>query len=295
MVFADIPAVLGNRYAIQPFTLIGCRFSNGTFDDSNWSVNWDSCDGAVVYNNQFLKTQAACTLASGAMTSGYARGAAIVQNVIERTNTASTAALDLGGDGKTQSFTTFIEFHNTLPGAGGQGANIARTNRAYADVAGAAGVQKRITSRFNIYHDYNMKTDTFTTNTSVSGRTGNWRSRYHVGDRGNVSVLGDDTAQGVNLGGASWLGEVWPSDGKPSAASISFTANAAGISGAGGGDYRLSGGANDAYGRVGGSSSSGLSIGGGAASLAVLKYDMAGTLRKADGNGAAGAYERTDI
>ncbi|MFD1610967.1 hypothetical protein ACFSCW_04040 [Sphingomonas tabacisoli] len=293
LLFEDMPAVLANRYAIQPFTLIGCRFANGFFDDGNWSVNWDSCDGGVICNTQFLKTQAACVLASGALPGGYARGFALVQNVIERTNTASSPALQLGADGTTQAFTNFVEFHNTLPGAGGAGANIGRTNRAYADVAGAAGVLKRITSRFNVWYDCNIKTDTFTTNTTASGRTGNWRSRYHVGDRGNVSVLGDDQGFAVSASGTTWLGEVWPGDGKASAASIGFVNNAAGTSGAG--DYRVTGGSNDAYGRVAGSSSSGVTIGGAAVPLAALRFDIAGVARKTDGNGAAGAYERTDI
>jgi hypothetical protein len=276
VLFEDMPAALGNRFAIQPFTLIGCRFVNGAFDDSNWVANWDSCDGGVIYNCQFLKEQAPCQLGGG-----YTRGFALVQNVIERTNTANSPALQIGGDTTTLPFDNVIEYHNTIPGAGAAGANIGRTNRAYADVAGAAGVNKRITSRFNLWYDYNVKTDTFTGNTTATGRTGNWRVRYHVGDRGNVSVLGDDTGSGVNASGGTWAGEVWDADGKASGATVTFTNNAAGTGGAGGGDYTLTGASNDAYGRV-------------ASGAAALAYDMAGRPRRTDGSGAAGAYERTD-
>lgn len=149
----------------------------------------------------------------------------------------------------------------------------------YSDVAAAAGVQKRMTSRFNIFHDFNVKTDTFTTVTSVTGRTGNWRYRYQVGCEGNVCVLGGDDGT-TAPSPVSWLGDHWPASSKPGAATVTYAAFAAGTAGAGGGDYALTGVSNDAYGRV-------------ASGQGVLRYDHSGTVRRHDGTGAAGAYERT--
>lgn len=299
VVFTDIAGPSSaNAVPVQPFTLIGCRLANCHPTDGTWVSGgaWDSLDGAIVYNNQLLKLQNACVFASGDMTAGYSRGIAIVQNIFERTNTANIPCLMIGGDDAVQPFDNVIDFHNSIPGAATAGSSIARTNRCYADVAGSAGVLKRVTSRFNLWHDYNVKTDTFTAKTSVSGRTGNWRVRYNAGNRGNVAVLGgDDGAVAADASGASWLGEYWPADGKPGGASVAFASNSAGPVGGGGGSYTLTGGGNDAYARVASAGASGISIGGAPVSLALLRYDQAGTARKADGMGAAGAFERTDI
>ncbi|NNM76653.1 hypothetical protein HJG53_07040 [Sphingomonas sp. ID1715] len=273
----------GNQKGIMPWAVIGCRFVNWAVNDSPWSgaTNLDTTDGCVIYNNSFMKMQVISSI--GAASSGsltYAsRGAAIVQNVFERNSTASTAASGFSNDGNTIPLDNINEFHNTYPGAGGAGANIGRTNRCYSDVAAAAGVQKHMLSKYNIFYDFNVKTDTFTSITTVTGRTGNWRYRHQVGCAGNVCILGGDDST-TTPSATSWLGDYWPASSKAAASTVAFTSNLAGTGGAGSGTYTLTQGSNDAYSRV-------------AAGAGALRFDLGGALRRTDGSGAAGAFERT--
>lgn len=271
---------VGNANGIYPWTLIGCTFANWQVQDNQWSfaANLDTLDGGIVYNNRFTKMQTACLIASDGAPPYAARGLAIVQNVFERSGTPSTAALGIGNDGQVAPFANINEHHNTIPGTAGS-SSIARTNRAYADAAGAVGVQKRMTSRFNLFHEFNVKSDSFTSVTAVTGRTGAWRYRYQVGCAGNVVVAGGSDGT-TAPGEASWLGDAWPADARPSGAAVTFANNAAGTGGAGGGDYALTGVGNHAYARV-------------RPGAGVLRYDLGGNARANDGSGAAGAFERS--
>lgn len=253
-------------------------------------VNAFGHDGGVIANNRLSKQSFANSLAQDRALNGFAR----VQNVFETAGVPSITCWGIGNDGKVAPFAEFVSMHNSVPGTGIGGANIGRQNACYADVTGAAGVQKTMTEMFDILHNRNSKGDTFTGNTpgtvTNTGRTGTWRYRYGVGSLGNVVVTGDaqsGAASAPNPDGAggngNWTGEYWEPGSVLVAgeANVVFVDNRAGSAGAGGGDYRLaeSGGGHAARGRV-------------PAGRAVLKFDLAGLPRRNDGTGAAGAYER---
>jgi hypothetical protein len=256
--------------------IIGCRFKRHTVNP-NAGGNFDPSDGGVIYNNWFRD----CRLANFLLGEiAYSRGLAIIQNVFERDAVSvSISAINLGGDGASVAVSNVVMQHNTIPGDDSG----CRLNVAYADVAGAAGVIKNVEMRFNLLCQYNCKTDTYTGGTSVTGRVGNWRRRYTVGDLGNVVLQGDTGSSSStipNPDGGSWLGEAWPAATyNVGAANVTFTDLKAGAGRAGSGVYSLTGGSNAAYAQV-------------PAGLSVLAYDIAGVARKTDGAGAAGAYER---
>jgi hypothetical protein len=300
LVANDLPLAnltAGFAAGMIPHTLIGLDVANWAFNDALQSANQDTVDGGVVVNCKFMKLQGPCSVATGGGTANWTRGFLLLQNVFERCKTANTPALAIGNDGTTVPFVNFVEHYTTIPGQGVAGANASRTNRVYADTA--VGVIKRMTTRFSLFYDFNSKSDTFQTAApGVSGRTGNWRYRYHVGNRGNVVKLGGDDgsiAPDPSGGGnsAGWLGEVWPADGKPGAAAVTFVNDQSGTANNGGGDYRIQTATSDAYARVAGPTTSLTTHNGAAVALTALTYDLAGVARRIDGSGAAGAYETT--
>lgn len=255
----------------------------GPVIDDNAAANANALpiDGGILANNRFLNQKASNALGTAKPLSGFAR----VQNVFEMAGVASAAAWAIGNDGNVQPIANFVSMHNTVPGVGVGSSNIGRQNAVYADVAGAAGVQKTMVERFDLLHQRNCKTDTFIGATTATGRTGNWRYRYGVGNLGVVAVTGDATAglgAAADPSGGNWSGEYLEPGSTWAAgeANVGFVDNKAGTAGAGGGDYRLSGAGNAAFGRV-------------PAGLSVLRFDLGGGARRQDGTGAAGAYERT--
>lgn len=241
-------------------------------------VNHDTLDGSVLVNNVTRNLQSATTLAS---VRNISKGLALIQNVIEK-STVAGVALQISADGATNTVDNVVMFHNTIPG----GTEDARFNGFYNDVAGAVGVQKKGCLKFNIFSKFNTKTDTYTTNTAVTGRTGNWERIYTVGDDGNVVMAGatsGETAPGYSGPPGNWLGEYWEagSSTNTTKAAIGFTDDKAGGPGFTGlGTYSLTGPVNAAYNRV-------------RANRAVCAFDIVGVARRNDGTGAAGAYERT--
>lgn len=270
---------------VKPFTMIGCRFKRIAFIENNYASipNLDSSDGAVIANNRLLDVRLASVWGN---LQNITRGFALVQNVLERAVAASSIpALQVGGDDAARPMANVVMAHNTIPGVD----TGARLNNFYNDSAGSVGVIKRGVQLFNIWAEYNCKTDTFTTKTTLRGRVGNWRNRYGVDYAGNVIINGDSNGGGGGAGfgavdpdGGNWLGEYMPPGNvlKAGVANVPFVNNKSGAAGAGGGDYALSGAANAAYARV-------------PAGMAVLSYDLAGVARLNDGSGAAGAHERT--
>lgn len=260
-------------YVVHPRAIIGCTLPKGALTEPNLATipNLDASDGGIIANNI---VHSAATVSQLFHLQAVTRGFALVQNVIEHISN-TTAALQVSADGSVLAVANFLDFHNTVVGE--------RYNLAYTDVAGSAGISKRIHCRFSLWREYNCKSDTFTTNTTVSGRTGNWRNRYFVGNEGCLSLkaAADGTTAPTPTTGASWLGEYWEPSSTPNAliADVTFTSDLSGSAGVGGGTYSLTGVSNDAYSRV----SSG---------LAMLAFDIAGTARFNDGTGAAGAYER---
>ena len=271
------PKNLGTNSILKAWLLVGNDFHRSSFDDVNTTAvpNLDHHEGAIVYNNTLYGTRSLCQMGNTiAMTTW---GAALVQNLVERAGTPSTACVGIGSDSTVVEFDKFIEMYMTTPDTTD---GIGRTNRCYADVAGSENKLKRLISRFNLWGSVNNKRDTFTANTTSRGRVGGWRYAHHVGAEGNVSIRG--SAAGTSPSDTSWLGEVWPPDSNYYAlggAGVAFVDNRVSTSGAGNGDYHLTGASNEAYSRV-------------AAGRGALKYDITGALRKTDGTGACGAYER---
>ena len=252
--------------------LIGCDFRRGGLGEYNRATyaQVDPSDGMVIANNRLLDARVASTIIH---TQDYGRGAAFVQNILERANGASAPALQISGDGGVNQLDNVVLHHNTLPGSD----IVGRINLDYADVAGAVGRKKRSTLRFNLFDEYNVKGDLFSPTTLPTGRVGNWRTRYSVGAKGNVA--GGSTAGGdVAPVPASWLGDYWEASSSPDATPV-YADNKGGATAAGGGDYHLTGETNAAFARV-------------PAGLAVLAHDLDGNARRNDGGGAAGAYER---
>ena len=265
----------------SPYALIGSRFKRHNLDERSptfASGHIDSQDGKVIANNLFRDVRTASALCEQTT---YARGVALVQNVLERAaSPSSNPALFCSGDGSVSPVSNIVLQHNTFPGADQGG----RLNICYTDDAASAGVIKRVEPRFNLLAQWNCKTDMFTSKTTVTGRVGNWRNRYTVGQAGNVVLQGDasgNTAPDPNGTAGNFLGEAWPAASSAvGVANVSFADDKSGSAGAGSGAYSLAGAVNAAYGRV-------------PSGFAGLAYDIAGVARRNDGSGASGAYERT--
>ena len=256
--------------------VVGCYFKRVVFQEKT-AANLDTPDGCSIINNKFMDTRATCTLG---VSNGYTRGLALIQNVIERANVASSPALQIGGDSTAQAMDNIVEWLNTIPGSGGPSSNPGRANCYYTDVAAAAGVIKRGRRGFCNIYDSNMKTDTFDFALQGTGRVGNWVTRHGVGWKGNVYVIGDD--QGVtSTSSTSWIGDFMPSSNTlaAGAANITYVQNNAGGAAAGDGDYHPNGVTNALYNKV-------------PAGEQVLGWDLGAAARRTDGTGAAGAYER---
>ncbi len=263
--------------------VVGNMFARVTHDELNAATypNQDAPEAMIIANNRFLDKQAAGLIG---YQREYPKGIAIVQNVYERANvTVGGFPLMIAGDGADRVLPNLIEHHNLTLGE--------RSNRLYADVAGNAvapsGRIKRGTSRFNIWYNLNVKQDPYIVNTTATGRVGNWEYAGGVGNLGNVSLIGAYGAPNQpDPNGVSWLGLWWEpgsnhnvSAGGPPVAFVDDKSAVGGTTGAGFGDYHLTGDSNAAYARV-------------PAGRAVLAFDLGGEMRLNDGRGAAGPYER---
>ncbi len=265
----------------KPTVLIGCQFHRAYLNENDFSQvpNCDSHDGMVIYNCSFMNSR---IVQAVGLSAAFSRGIAFVQNLVERAVAASSVpALQIAADGATVTVDNLVLQHVTIPGVDGGG----RLNAIYADVSGAAGVLKTGASmRFNLWAQYNCKTDTFAQPAQGTGRVGNWANRYTVGHEGNVALQGDANGNTTPAadGAANFLGEYWQAGCSPGVGvgAVTFANDKSGTAGTGNGAYGLTGGTSAAYGRV-------------PAGRSVLAYDLAGASRRTDGAGACGAYERT--
>lgn len=103
-------------------------------------------------------------------------GSAVVQNVIENTQSASSNLVAIYGDGNTSGVNNILIWHNTFVGQ--------RSNIGYNDTTFYSPEYKNWSVKNNIFDDYNIKSDTFPTASGI--RTGNWPSLYGVGFGGNA-------------------------------------------------------------------------------------------------------------
>ena len=259
-----------------PYAMIGCDLRRASIVEYDLGAitNAEAQDGAVIANNRLLNQQSASALGNF---QSYARGLALVQNVFERAVVADSVQCLSISEAALGAANVLVAY-NSFPGVD----TGARFNWLYTDDAGAAGVSKQGVARFNLFHEYNVKTDTFVSGSTASGRVGNWRVRYGVGAVGNVVAHGTSESGNpgaADAGGGNWLGEFVEPGSVGKAGAVAFADNRSGTTGAGGGDYRLMGVASAAYGRV-------------PAGMAGLGFDLDGAPRLSDGAGAAGAYER---
>ncbi len=272
------------------FSLLGCRFKRFRFANSA-NASLDSFDGSQFVSTWFrdIRSASVSSIGSISLTVGFHA----VNLLVEGTMTSGGGVWKMGGDGDVGALDNVMVAYSTIPGTDTATASVQRFNHGYTDVAGAVGIVKNIFKRFSIFHQANIKTDTFTQNTGASGRTKNWPTRYGVGSRGNVMVRPDANGTGVSVNGANWSGEVLPPGSVINAGAVNFTDNKAGNGAAGSGTYSLTGSSNLAYDRVPGPATSGVQVNGVPASLAMSSYDVAGVARRLDGSGAAGLYETT--
>lgn len=259
---------------VLPYAMIGCRLRRFALQEINPAslTSNDDQDGMFVMNNWFRQLQSSGTLVALLSQRETARGMAIIQNLFE--GAANQTCVRLGGDGTNVECDNVLFYHNTMVGG--------RFNNCYTDVAAAVGVRRRVKLRYNICNDtWNCKTDTFTTQTTTTGRTGNWENHNMVDNWGNVASNGSANFADPDPNGGSWLGSRWDNDAWE-VGSMAFTDDKSLPIGTGalGGTYSLVGSSHPAYDRV-------------MAGEAVLKYDIAGVARRNDGTGAAGCYERT--
>lgn len=198
-------------------------------------------------------------------------------------------------DGKFAPVFMFLSGHNAIYGN--------RGSSMYADVTEARGVKKSAVMCYNIFTDYNIKSDDFTDGGARSnpGNVGNHQPLYQVRYRGNISLLG--SRSGDTPGPGSYLGMYWPKNSIFKFTNTVATAKATVVNWQavnsdatvtpGGGDYHHAGATNPSYGKVPAVYAAydpnfTNTISGG-----VLKYDLDGKLRRQDGTGASGPYERT--
>lgn len=263
------------------YSMLGCSLRRVTIlEMASTSTAPIAPDWQIIANNLLLDCRSTHTLADTRAKTGLH----IVQNVFEGANRPANAIWRLGADGAVAAMDGVFWDYNTIPGED----ESVRFNNDYTDVSGAVGVLKRRRIMRSIFGKYNLKTDLFTgASSAATGRVGNKEGYYGVSMWGNVCVLGSSNGQTApsyvpsSSTGGNWLGEWWPAGNKPAsgAGSITYTDNKAGQAGAGIGTYTLTGATNAAYSMV-------------PAGTGGLAYDLAGSLRRTDGTGAAGAYER---
>ncbi len=201
-----------------------------------------------------------------------------VQNVYEKTTVDAGVNHHFIADGDLNPFVNYIAQYDTIAGG--------RRNFAYNDTSNDC-VAKQGVILYEVIdpmavQGYNIKRDTFATENAA--RICNWVDSHGVGFIGRVANEAADSTTAPSS--VSWLGEYFGLTGSSTAnnegygKSVAFTTNAsASGTDAGGGLYTITGGTGSpAYGRV-------------PSGLAGLPFDLAGTTRKNDGTGCAGAYE----
>jgi hypothetical protein len=240
----------------------------------------------VLYNNKL----AAILLQNTALNQN-AYGVVVVQNACEwGANTSSITLMNLFADSDITTVSNLVDQCNTAAGE--------RASRMYNDVieskVAPSGVIKRGASKYNVWDNYNSKSDYFSLG-GGQGSVGNWSYQYSVGNFGNVSLFGDvqrdPTSSPRNSAVDAYLGCAWLPSSEYNLGRTALGFSQAQImamfgnwttkpqaSPVLGGDYRPKATATYIKSRV-------------PAGAAVLRYDITGAARLNNGVGAAGAYE----
>lgn len=197
-------------------------------------VNW------VVYNNVILNYSATSgTLLSvnNGATDVNSHGGALIQNVLECTNSSSTTgAIGIASDGTTGTpINNILVWHLTVVGK--------KMNGPYNSKGTAAAYREFWSLKNNIFWDWNQKDDRFTGDGGADGaRIGNWAvGNYHVGCSGNIN---GDQGNGfqAEFPGLNSVDVNWNSGGALANTYFKFTDYKAfdgTSSGTGGGTYTL--------------------------------------------------------
>lgn len=251
---------------------------------SGYNSNTTIADGAlqrIYYNSQLgmaLQNTSARTLAD----------LVVAQNLFDLDNTnGNVTACNIFADGDLTTITNVIEIHNTV--VGDRGSHF--YNDSAATQVAPSGIQKVGVSTYNIWTNYNIKGDTFT---SGQGSVGGWAMMFQVGNHGNVCLfgaVGESSTDAPHNDNADvpYLGMAWQADSDFNLQQHGLTKaqimalftnwlNEPHASPAMGGNYQPVHGASYITAKV-------------PLGASILKYDIAGNVRKTDGTGAAGAYE----
>lgn len=267
----------------QAFVMVGCTMPGFFVTRSTTS---QGNHGRIVYNNR-IKYAAYEKLTTGeTLLDGFAN----VQNLYDHDNSgAVVTCMNYFADGDLTTVDNYVEMHNTAVGN--------RASRMYNDVAASkvipSGVQKIGVSAFNVYDNYNIKDDRFSTG---AGSVGAWAYTYSVGNIGNVSLFGTVSRAATDAphndnADTPYMGSAWlpSSESNLFRTALGFTTTqimdmftnylvAPRAVPAQGGNYIPLSTATYIKSRV-------------PVGRSILKKDIAGTTRRTDGTGAAGAYE----
>jgi hypothetical protein len=124
-------------------------------------------------------------------------GAAIVQNILERTATGLVRLISLADDGSTNTpVNNILMWHNTIAGS--------RINRAYNDTGSSPAIRSLWSEIGNAWDATAMKSDTFGVPPNAN-RVGNWACEYGVGWYGIV----DAATTGMYDAVGSWQPEFY--------------------------------------------------------------------------------------
>jgi hypothetical protein len=232
---------------------------NGWIEPGDISGQATTDGGIYAFNSAYnINVQPIQTYTSGTT---WAKGVAFVQNVIEKV-TDTDPLIQIAADGNTATpVDNVLLWLNTLVGE--------RANLAYNETGTTALFRNNWSVHGNLFFNWNIKTDTFTT--ANAARVGNWSQVYRVGDAGD-----DIQAQ---FGGVFFAPEFDGLYTLNQSVTIGFVNDKSFATGtaAGNGDYHLT------------SSSSFISRI--PAGEAMLPFDITGAARRNAGNGAMGAYE----
>jgi hypothetical protein len=245
-------------------TILGCNFTNGV-DESDSNVEesvtaLEGAFGAIMAFNKFYDQRGRVVVMGNSQNTA---GLAIVQNIIERTDLGAgnyTAMTVYGletGDETDKNLQNMIFINNTIIG---QRCNLGYNASGTGNLDYVPWCEKN-----NVFRYRAWKGDTF--DAPVSGasgnRVGNWSAWYGTCFKSNITDV--DDAFGIETNGVNCF--------EAETATLAFTDDKSGDTGAGTGDYHLGSG----------SVALGLTL------EQMLPYDLDGVAREL--TGAVGAYE----
>ena len=256
---------------------LGCKFTNKATPLSTtsryWNDNSQVVDQSVYgFNSWYNCTsnviwRADCNSTAGASTA-FTGGGSWVSNLIE-SNDAAAKGGQLSADGIIISTPMIYNLFNTSAGDG--------QNFIYNDTS-TAQIKKLGIAKFNLFPDRNMKDGWYVlspASASSPTRTGNYLARMGVEWLGNVVPTATlATASASNNVGTKFETRAVITTG----GTCGFTNDQSKLGGAGGNGNYIPTTSSVAKGVVG-------------ATEQMLPFDLAGTTRKTDGTGAAGAFE----